>query len=66
MDKPFMFRFSRYELGVIADALRDKLHADADGRFRLDGDERKVIQKTLGEIQGVLEGDVASPQTVCA
>ncbi len=51
MDSRFILEFSRFELGVIADALRDKLHADADGRLKLEDDERVVLRKTLATIQ---------------
>ena len=54
MDPSFTLEVSRYQLGIIAQAVRDKLHADRDGSIALDADERNELQRILEDIQGVV------------
>lgn len=53
MDEIFTLELSRHQLGVVANTLRERLHADWDGSRPLDAEERKEFQKILTGLQGL-------------
>ena len=60
MDEVFTLELSRHQLGVVANTIRERLHADRDGSNPLDASEREELNKTLEALQG------ASTSSECA
>lgn len=57
VEQSFKFEWTRYRLGIVASAIRERLYAAADGRLSISDEERQELENALASMQGAIDGE---------